>query len=338
MFFFKKKKPNVSDGTSSNSTTELNQKQNLQSNIEFTQKLNYKSLFEHHTDLIFTLNESGDILEVNQKIEMLGYSPKEVSGSFNKYVKTSELKKNLDKFKLVLEGYPQNYNSELIHKNGHEIKVNITSVPMVIDEKIIGLFGIIKDISELKEKEHALFKVQNSLELAQKMVKIGNWDIDMITGKSYWSKHLYKILGVKMNDEDSPPSFENFLEIIHPSDRLRVTDAIRKAQLDKKNYEFEYRVIRYDGQIRYIYEKVQLFFDERNQLIRKIGVCQDITRKHLAEEELRKNEEQLRALYNNLDAGIWSLNIESNQFHFLSTAIENICGYERKDIYRNSLV
>jgi len=113
----------------------------------------YQSLFKHNPDGIYSMDRQGNLMNINQSLEnIFGYTIKELSTmSFHFVVDPDYLDMTTSSFKKALDGKPQNYETVGIHKNGHKLPLNITNMPIIVDEEIIGVYGIAKDISKEKE-------------------------------------------------------------------------------------------------------------------------------------------------------------------------------------------
>jgi diguanylate cyclase (GGDEF)-like protein/PAS domain S-box-containing protein len=297
-------------------------------------EINYRSLFDNHPDLVFTLNRDGVVLEVNQRIEILGYKPEEVNKPFSNFIHKKELQKNFDKFLNELGGSSENYDTVLIKKDGTPTDVNVTAVPIKTDHGIIGVFGIIKDTSESNRRKKELESIRNSLNLAQFTANIGSWDYNVVSSKLFWSNQLYRILGIE-NTNDYVPTIQKYIDFVHPKDSERYLKLITHSWEKKQDYQTEYQIRRTDGKERYIFEKARAIVDNKGDLIRFIGIVQDITQKKLTEERLKENEVHLQMVHDNLDVAIWSFNLETKQFQYLSAGIERISGYPSELFYTN---
>ena len=158
------------------------------------------------------------------------------------------------------------------------------------DGNIVGLSGIVRDITELKEAEQELLKSQYKLEEAQRRAKIGNWELNIPTNTLIWSKELYYIFGV--NEKNYKPTPENFAQLIHPDD---VSYVMAPETFEKNNragnYEMEYRVIdQKTKQTKHVYFWGEAFFDSDGNPIKHIGTFQDITVRKQLEAQLLQSQ------------------------------------------------
>lgn len=113
----------------------------------------YQSLFEHNPDGVYSMDAYGQLMDINQSLErILGYSSDElIKMTFHVVVDPDHLEMTNQKFLKALEGSPQYYETIAIRKNGDRIPLELTNTPIIVNEKIIGVYGIAKDISKEKE-------------------------------------------------------------------------------------------------------------------------------------------------------------------------------------------
>lgn len=117
---------------------------------EYKQK--YRSMVDYNPDAIYEMDFDGNITSINESgIQFVGYHREEMlSHSFFPYVSEMDLDRTLRYFNRAKEGVSQEYEIELIHKKGHSVSCLIKNVPIFIDEKIIGIYGIAKNITNEK--------------------------------------------------------------------------------------------------------------------------------------------------------------------------------------------
>jgi diguanylate cyclase (GGDEF)-like protein len=113
-----------------------------------------------------------------------------------------------------------------------------------------------------QEAEEALRKSEASLAEAQRIAHVGHWDFDWITNKLYWSDEIYRIFGV--TKEESEGTFRDYFARIHPEDR-GLLDRAGEQLLEGGPVPLEHRIVRPDGEVRFVQLRVQFDFDESQQ-------------------------------------------------------------------------
>ncbi len=142
-------------------------------------------------------------------------------------------------------------------------------------------------------------RTQADLLRAQRLAKIGHWRWAMPQGELIeCSDEFARIHGV------DPAEIREWMKhqmerVIHPDDCERVKRTFRDCDEAKSNCEIEYRIVRPDGEIRYVHEIGENVFDESGRIIQQIGTIQDVT-------ELRRAEAALRAARDELERRVWT--------------------------------
>lgn len=139
------------------------------------------------------------------------------------------------------------------------------------------------ELTKAKEKAE---EIQRKLNEAQEIAKFGNWELDIINNRLFWSDEIFRIF--EINPEAFDASYETFLETVHPEDRETVNNTYTASLKNKTNYCIEHRLLMKDGRIKYVREQGKSFYDENGNPIRSIGTVQDITDRKKTEELLRK--------------------------------------------------
>lgn len=141
--------------------------------------------------------------------------------------------------------------------------------------------------------EQLLASSEERLRLAQQVAQAGTWDWDMLNGTQFWSNEFYGLLGL------SPSvslTYETWLSQIDPEDRDGIAKAIRDAmQDDTESLQFEYRINRDGGDIRWIESRGRIFRTPAGMPVRLIGVSIDITARRRADAMMIQNEKLISA-------------------------------------------
>ncbi|MGL5064018.1 MAG: PAS domain-containing sensor histidine kinase, partial [Microcoleus sp.] len=143
----------------------------------------------------------------------------------------------------------------------------------------------------------------------------------------------------------------SFASIIHPQDRSKVEAAIRKSVAAREPYILEYRILRADGSMRWVYEKGRSVVGGGDRQIQGElldagrlplasacldGVILDITERKRAEEDLRDTQEFLNAVLKNLPVGVFIKDARTQRFIYWNTASEELFGYTRAEVLGKS--
>lgn len=161
---------------------------------------------------------------------------------------------------------------------------------------IIGCIGMAVDITDRITAQKKLLESEVRQKKAQRVGRVGTWDWDPGSGELIWSDEIYRILGYKPNEVI--PSYDLFIEHVHPQDRDLLRQAVEKALNDKQSYNFDCRVITRDGVEKNANAQGEVRFDDDGRPIQMLGTFQDITERKQSEQLLRESEATARALLN----------------------------------------
>ncbi|WP_019415191.1 bifunctional diguanylate cyclase/phosphodiesterase [Paenisporosarcina sp. TG20] len=132
----------------------------------------FKSLFYNNPDGIFALDMEGLFTEINPACEMLtGYSTHElINTSFAPLVLSEELPKAVRNFEIAKQGIATKYEISVIRRDGKRRNLEISNFPKKLDDEIIGVYGIAKDITEKNEQK----KLMEELVFFDSLTKLPN--------------------------------------------------------------------------------------------------------------------------------------------------------------------
>ena len=274
----------------------------------------YRNIVETANEGVWIFNSVSETTYVNEKMaEMLGYGREEMVGSFI-WDYADDEDKGFFQVKLAnrKQGIDEVYELKLKRKEGSYVWLLVSAKAFFDkDGKFAGSLGMFTDINERKRAEEALKKAHDSLEEkvkerttelekaynslkeseeglaeAQKMAHIGNWEWVIATDEAYWSDELYRIYG--RNPQESAPSYNEYLDYVHPDDRDCVSNAFKEAAVSGKPYNIDHRIILANGEERTVHIQSKVIFDDKGIPIRVQGIVQDITERRSDEEKIQK--------------------------------------------------
>jgi len=149
------------------------------------------------------------------------------------------------------------------------------------------------DLTSRRRAETALLEQQWLLNEAERLTGTGSWQWNMDDGKVIWSRELFHVHG--QDPQLFRPSYDAWLDLVHPEDRGAVSAAVDAARTGGKSYTIEHRVVRPDGAIRWL-RSVGYWHRDEPQGQRMIGYAIDITEQREQERRARLASEQLTAM------------------------------------------
>ena len=208
------------------------------------------------------------------------------------------------------------YDSDHVRLDGSVFPVK-TEVMAARDEDggLLYRIGWYDDMTEQRreaerraEAEAEQRRSESLLQEAQSVAHIGSWEWDIANDTVTWSDELCRIFGVEPGA--FPPSYERYLECIHPDDREKVHAAVQSAYATCAPYGFEHRVRWADGTVRTVDSRGKVIPGRDGRAIRMLGTAQDVTELKRAEEGRREAEERFRRAFEDSAIGMALISVE----------------------------
>ncbi|SKB77724.1 PAS domain S-box protein [Dyadobacter psychrophilus] len=148
--------------------------------------------------------------------------------------------------------------------------------------------------NQLKHKEWRLSQ-------AQAIAHLGSWETDLATATSFWSDEACRIYGLPENDNVQTGA--SWLTFVHPDDLDYVVKMNKHALESKQATAYYNRIIRKDGQIRYLHVQTHVEVDDQGKAISLYGALHDVSEIEKSQQALRNSEYNLRAIFENTSEG-----------------------------------
>ena len=282
----------------------------------------FRSLSDNSPEIIYTLDKDGAFNYVNPAWErVLGHKPEEVAGKFFvDFVPEGDTKQYVRLFKRIRDGQEtlRDVVGTLAHKDGSERIFSLSGAPNLDGSgRVIGMVGLLKDIT----KQQLL---QTQLERAQKMARLGNWELDLLSGRLSCSEEVFRIFGGERSD--TPLTLDLFFRSVHREDIDFVKSCIEQASSEGLNINIEHRIFVPDRSERIVHQVAEPVFDRNMRPIKLIGAVQDIT-------EIRRSEEQMRLLGRVFEKTIEGILVtdENGVIEMVNPAFTAITGYTEEE-------
>ncbi|HEY8187497.1 MAG TPA: PAS domain S-box protein [Pyrinomonadaceae bacterium] len=193
---------------------------------------------------------------------------------------------------------------EIVGLDGSRRWMESHAAPLLDREfKVIAQLAITRDVTERRRAEDRLRRNERELAEAQRIAHIGSWSWDLSGKTQSWSDELYRIYGLRRGTAAS--TYKTFREVIHPEDRLLVTESVERAIRTCEPIDIHFRIVRPDGEERILHSQACIEYDDQGIPIRKFGTAQDVTEQRRADEALRQAEQKYRDIVENAAEGIF---------------------------------
>lgn len=262
-----------------------------------TQNL-YFEAFRQASVPMALINSAGEIDQVNRALcDFVGYSEEALKAmTFRDISHPDDLEHVVGYLECLLAGEINTYQIEkrYIHQN-QAILWGLLTVSAIRNDSggLLYIIGQIQDVSRAKQAAEIIELERHRLNKAEELAHLGSWEMDFITGDTMWSDEFYRICGLEPDMMES--SSELRLSLIHPEDRSRAQNALDKALEIGRDYAIDIRIVRPNGEVRYVYSQGSIQYNEAGAADKLMGVVLDLTDLRLAEAKLRVYAQQLES-------------------------------------------
>ena len=261
----------------------------------------FRGIFENSAIGMNISTPGGRYILVNDAFSnFIGYPPEELYGlRIEDITHPDEVELVREQREVLSAGTTDHISRErrYVHKSG-EIIWGVSTLLMVRDAagKPSHLIGQIQDITEHKRQEEELRQQGNRLDLTLETAVVGTWGLSYRNNSHSWDERTQRIFGIDPASADT--GFDaNFWSGIHPDDLAEVRRTITTAEDAAEDYEGEFRVVRPDGEVRYVRSRGTVMRDYYERAVQMVVACMDVTEIKRAEALLRENQERLARLH-----------------------------------------
>jgi len=195
-------------------------------------------------------------------------------------------------------------HTTLIHRDGREIPIEDSAAPIRDAEgNAVGVVIVFHDVTEKRRAQEEILKAAEKFRIVADFTYA--WEHWRLPENrfAYVSPSCERITGYSREAFMQDPGL--YTRIIHPDDRERMIAHMREDLCQREPCEFEFRIVRRDGQERWINHSCQIVTDARGQPMGRRASNRDITERRRAEEALRENEATLRGILDATKESIW---------------------------------
>ncbi len=251
----------------------------------------YRSIFENILDVYYETELDGTIAEVSPSIAFL---------SRGQYKREDLIGKNLSDFyansasrlnvlaQLQDKGRIDDYEITLRNRDGSMIDCSVTArIRREGRTGAAGITGSMRDITLRKQAREALSNSQRLLAEAERIGKVGGWELNIDTGKQFWTEEVYRIHEV---DSTFEPTIENGIGFYVPSSAPIIAGAVRRAMEQAEPFDVELEVITAKGNHRNVHAVGRADLEHR----RVVGFFQDVSEHARLAADKTQLEDRLR--------------------------------------------
>ena len=227
--------------------------------------------------------------------------------------------------RVVRDGTPiLRQEHKLLRLDGSDVDIELSATPVDYHGRRLAQV-VATDISERKRLDTALRASVERLQLLAHATGDAIWDWDVVHDATWWSDTFFETFGYA---RDTVPSFDAWLDHVHPEDRERATAEFRSAVTQKTaGWSSEYRFRLANGSYGVIFDRAYAICDAAGTLVRTVGSMIDIT-------SLRRAEEQARLVAHAVEgtSDLISITDLDDRFRFVNRAFLDAYGYTPNEV------
>jgi len=294
-------------------------------------KLKFRSFIETSPDLVFQVSSDGIIEFVSPRVkEMYGYEADELIGkSFELTTPKDDVTGAMKAIKTVFRGESlKNFELQQQDRDGNTKLMEVNAIPIMKDGAIVGLRGIMRDITQRKRAEQILHESEERYRDLVEKAKIGIL-IDHVDGTfKYFNKKFADFFGYTMEEMKQ----QNVNTLVQPDDLEKVAGYHKRRSQGKRTRPlYEFRGRRKDGGT--IYLEVQAVPEkEGNEIVGTRSFMWDITSRKQAELARINSEKKYRELFNNMRDGSVIISLEGKILDCNHVFLK-LTGYKSREVY-----
>lgn len=264
--------------------------------------LSFKALFDAAADAMLLVNDSGQVVEANfAALQLLEYGEAAICGLSVESLMPERFRGHHQQYREVFFKNPEKRSMGngrdlfALSSSGKELAVDIGLSPIEVRDQLYILITFYS-ADKRRDSEQALRISEERLQLAKQAANLGVFDLDPKKFMIHCDEKMLELWG---GNPDNPISHEEFINAIHPEDRLATQiefDRCLDPAGDGK-YNMEYRIANHnDGIERWISSVGKMHF-RNGEAVRFVGVARDITEHKIIEKNLQQQRAETELFY-----------------------------------------
>ena len=296
----------------------------------------HRAIVEDQTEFIALSNTDGSLVYVNPAYgRFFDVSPRELEnrGLFDSVVEADAGVLRAGIGTVLAAGNPVSSEVRVTIDGGQQkwVAWRLRVQQAADGSKVIHAVG--RDITLRKTAEENLRASQDFLSRTGHVAGVGGWELDLRTGRLYWSEHVKRIHEVP---DDFQPTLDNAVGFYTPPGQEAIGAAVEEGRQTGKPWDLELALVTAKGRHICVRAVGDVEFDNAGTPIRLVGAIQDITDRKVLEQRLEAREHFIRAVTDNIPVRLAYFD-RQQRFQFVNQAVCESVGCSRDELLGRTL-
>ncbi len=261
------------------------------------QRAHLEELFESSPEAIVLLDVEERVVRGNcEFLRTFGYRAEEIVGRpINELIVPPDRLDEAERVtRSVTAGRPVSLDTTRRRKDGSRIDVSVLGKPVRLDGSPVAIYLVYRDVTEHRRALRELRASEERFrQLAENLRDVFYLNTADRSEVLYVSPAYEQVWGRPLEELYRVPG--SWMQSVHPEDLESVWTALGDGA--GREYEVEYRIVRPDGEVRWIRERAIPIRDEAGHVYRDAGIAEDVTDRKRVEEALRESEARYRQMF-----------------------------------------
>lgn len=215
-----------------------------------------------------------------------------------------------------------------IQANGNRIWVRAAGSVEFAQGLPVRIVGIFQDITEQIHQRLEIDAAHNRIALATDSGQIGVWEYDLIDQELVWDAWMERLYGV--STDHTLQTLDDWIECVDPDDRPGVAQLFFQTAGVNDRFDMEFRILRSDGELRYIKGSGTVQRDNSGRAVKLVGVNWDVTPLRKLAEELAEQHELLRVTLKSIGDAVITTDAAGNTV-WMNPVAERMTGWQTQE-------
>ncbi len=194
----------------------------------------------------------------------------------------------------------------------------------------LGAVIALHDVTTQAAATRAIRQSEERLNEAQAIAQIGSWEYEIAIGCIHWSDELFRLFG--MDPAEGEPSVEELMQQYHPDDVAMHREISTRAMQDGLPYEFDIRIVRRDGAIRWAHAVGRGERNANGEVGRLVGTLMDIHERKSMEEALRDSKQFIESITDHSTSIIFVFDMDTMTNVYSNRNVGEFLGYSTQQV------